>query len=129
MTHLKKLHEAFIDKARRPMTFGKLPIQPLENGLAIIPVDKWEIVDSPKRLRKSFKFVSNELRNQFVFGLFEYEQKIGHHAVITVSEYKVALDIYTKDIDLVTELDKEYAKHADVLFKDVVYSVSIENEL
>ena len=129
MKRLSKLHEEFIDRARRPMSFGKLPIQPLESGVAIIPMDKWEIVDSPKRLRKAYKFASNELRNQFVLALFEYENEVGHHAIITVGEYKVTLDIYTKDIDQVTELDKEYAKHADVLFKDIVYSVSLENEL
>ena len=59
MTHLKRLHESFIDKARRPMSFGKLPIAPLASGAAIIPVDRWETVDSPKRLHKAYKFISN----------------------------------------------------------------------
>lgn len=129
MTHLKRLHESFIDKARRPMSFGKLPIAPLASGAAIIPVDRWEIVESPKRLHKAYKFMSNDLRNAFVEGLFDYEQKIGHNAKITVEENKVTLDVYTKDIDQVTELDKEYAHYADVLFKDVVYNAAIENEL
>lgn len=129
MTHLKRLHESYIDKARRPMTFGKLPIAPLASGVAIIPVDRWETVDSPKRLHKAYKFISNNLRNTFVEGLFDYEKKIGHNAKITVEEYKVTLDVYTKDIDQITELDKEYAQYADVLFKDTVYNAAIENEL
>jgi len=49
------LHEVFIEKARRPMTFGKLPIKPIENDLAILPVEKWSKVDSPQRLRKKFR--------------------------------------------------------------------------
>lgn len=129
MTHLKRLHESYIDKARRPMAFGKLPIAPLASGVAIIPVDRWETVDSPKRLHKAYKFISNNLRNAFVEGLFDYEKKIGHNAKITVEEYKVTLDVYTKDIDQITELDKEYAQYADVLFKDTVYNAAIENEL
>jgi len=129
MTHLKRLHESFIDKARRPMSFGKLPIAPLASGAAIIPVDRWETVDSPKRLHKAYKFISNELRNAFVEGLFDYEKKVGHNAKLTVEEYKVTLDVYTKDIDQVTELDKEYAQYADVLFKDIVYNAAVENEL
>ena len=120
MNHLKIIHESFIDKARRQMSFGRLPI---------VPVDRWKLVDSPKRLHKAYKFISNELRNAFVEGLFEYEKKIGHNAKMVIEEYIVTLDVYTKDIDQVTELDKEYAKYADILFKDIVYSVTIENEL
>ena len=129
MTHLKRLHESFIDKARRPMAFGKLPIAPLASGVAIIPVDRWEIVESPKRLHKTFKFISNDLRNAFVENLFDYEKKIGHNAKMTIEEFKVVLDVYTKDIDQITELDDEYAQYADVLFKDIVYNAAIENEL
>jgi pterin-4a-carbinolamine dehydratase len=129
MNHLKRLHESFIDKARRPMSFGKLPIAPLASGAAIIPVDRWETVDSPKRLHKAYKFISNELRNAFVEGLFDYEKKVGHNAKLVVEEYKVTLDVYTKDIDQITELDKEYTQYADVLFKDIVYNAAVENEL
>lgn len=125
---LSLLHESYIDRARQPDTFGRLPIKPLEGGIAIIPVDKWEVVESPKRLRKSYKFMSQKLRNNFVKNLFEYETKTGHNAVITVDEGKVTLDIRTRDIDQITELDKEYASYADVLFKDVVYNSS-EDEI
>ena len=125
---LSLLHESFIDKARRPMSFGKLPIEPLASGVSIIPVDRWETVDSPKRLRKKFKFMSNSDRNTFVSELFEYEKKVGHHGVITIDESEVTLDLRTKDIDQITELDKEYSKYADILFKDIVYNISsIEN--
>jgi len=126
MTHLKKLHESFIDKARRPITFGKLPIVPLESGVAIIPTDKWEKVESPRRLHKTFKFMSNQLRNIFVENLFDYEKKIGHNAKITIEEFKVTLDVYTKDIDQITEIDNEYADYADILFKDVAYNAGVE---
>lgn len=125
---LSQLHESFIEKARRPMTFGRLPIEPLENGAVIIPVDRWETVESPKRLRKAYKFVSNGMRNAFVEGLFDYEKNVGHNAKITVEEQKVTLDVFTKDIDQITELDKEYAQHADILFKDIVYSSSTSND-
>ena len=129
MTRLKVLHESFIDKARRPMSFGRLPILPLASGAAIIPEDRWEIVDSPKRLHKAYKFISNELRNVFVEAILDYEKKIGHNAKIVIEQYKVTLDVYTKDIDQITELDKEYAQYADVLFKDIVYNATEENEL
>ena len=119
---LSRLHEEFIDKARRPMSFGRLPISPLKGDVAIMPVEKWTKVDSPLRLRKTYKFLSSAARNQFVEGLFEYEDRTNHNAMITIDEGQVTLDVRTKDVDQITELDKEYAKFADVLFKDVVYS-------
>lgn len=125
---LTNLHEAFIGKARSAMSFGKLPIEPLTNGTAIMSVDKWEKVASPMRLRKRFKFLSQEKRNEFILGLFEYEIKTGHSARISIDEEEVVLDIRTKDIDQITELDKEYARFADIIFKDVVYNSPIENE-
>ena len=112
--------------ARRPMTFGRLPVKPIEGDIAIIPVDKWKKLESPTRLRKSFKFMNSSARNHFVLKLFEYEKDTGHNATITVDEGEVTLDLRTKDIDQVTELDKEYAKFADVLYKDVVYNRSDE---
>jgi len=122
---LSQLHEAFIDKAKRPMSFGGLPIKPLESGAAIIAVDKWEKVESPTRLHKTFRFSSQELRNNFITSLLEYEIKIGHNAMINIDEDKVTLGIYTKDVDQITELDKEYATFADILFKDIVYSSEV----
>lgn len=122
MKHLSKLHEEFIEKSRRPMSFGRLPVKALENNTAIIPVEKWSKVESPLRLRKTYKFHSQDQRNNFVSELFEYEKETGHNASITVSEGEVTLDVRTKDVDQITELDKEYAKFADVLFKDVVYN-------
>lgn len=122
MKQLSKLHEEFIDAARRPMTFGRLPIKPVEGDVAIIAVERWTKVDSPRRLRKTFKFRDQKLRNLFVQELFEYEDEVQHNATITVDEGQVTLDVRTKDVDQITEIDKEYAKHADVLFKDIVYN-------
>lgn len=122
MKGLSRLHEEFIDNARRPMSFGKLPIKPVEGDVAIIPVEKWEKVKSPTRLRKTFKFFSQNARNNFVKKLLAYEVETQHNATITIDEGQVTLDIRTRDLDQITELDKEYAKFADLLFKDIVYN-------
>jgi len=122
MKQLSRLHEEFIDAARRPMTFGRLPIKPVEGDVAIIAVDRWTKVDSPKRLRKTYKFRSQKLRNSFIRDLLDYEDEIQHNATITIDEGQVTLDVRTKDVDQITEIDKEYAKYADVLFKDIVYN-------
>jgi len=125
---LSRLHESFIERARRPMTFGRLPIEPVAGGIAIIATSKWEKLKSPLRIRKTFKFLSQEARNSFVVELFEYETKTQHFASITIDENEVTLELRTKDVDQITELDKEYASFADILFKDIVYSPSVSDE-
>lgn len=123
MKKLHLLHEEFIDKARRPMMFGRLPVQPLPGNLAIVPVDKWVKSKDPVSMRKTFKFSSMDLRNRFVKKLLQYENETQHNAILTIEEDSVAINVYTKDIDQITDLDKEYAKFADLLYKDVIYSV------
>lgn len=122
MSHLRRLHEEFLDRARRPMDFGKLPVTPRGKDVPVIVTDRWK--KSNNSLIKTFKFISNELRNDFVRQLLIHEEKAGHHATITVQYEEVTLTLQTHNLDQITELDREYARHADELYKDVVYSLS-----
>ena len=124
---LSRLHEEFIDAARRPMDFGRLPVMPRGKDVPVIATDKWK--KSENSLIKTYKFLSNDLRNDFVRQLLIHEENVGHHATMTVQSETVTLTLKTHDVDQVTELDKEYAKHADELFKDVVYSLSHDRRL
>lgn len=118
--NLKKLHEEFIERANRPMTFGALPVEPVEAEAPIIAVDRWREHDG--MLIKTYQFRREGDRDSFLFGLIDYEKQVQHNATIVVQADKVGLRLKTHDVDRVTELDKEYARFADVLFKDVVYS-------
>lgn len=122
MSHLRRLHEEFLDKARRPMEFGRLPVMPRGKDVPVIATDKWKKSDNS--LIKTFKFISNELRNDFIRQLLIHEENTGHHASINIQYENVTLVLKTQDIDQITELDREYAKCADELYKDVVYSLS-----
>ena len=104
------------------MTFGRLPIKPVENDLAIIPVEKWVKVDSPPRLKKKFKFRSQKLRNEFIKEIFDIEIEKNHNTTITIDEDFVVIELRTKDIDQITEIDKEFSKTIDALFKDIAYN-------
>jgi pterin-4a-carbinolamine dehydratase len=122
MKQLRQLHEEFIDKARRPMQFGRLPVMPRGKDVPVIVSDKWKKADNT--LVKTYRFLSVELRNDFVRQLLAYEEKVGHHSTMTLQSDTVTLTLQTHDIEQITELDKEYARWADELFKDVVYSLS-----
>ena len=122
MASVAKLHEEFIEKSNRPMTFGRLPIKPVEGNIAIIPVDRWTKVKDPLGLKKTYKFMSSRDRNAFVNDLLEYEEEVQHNATITIEEGAVTLHVFTKSIDQITELDREYAKSADTFYREVVYN-------
>ena len=117
--NLKQLHREFIEKANRPMTFGALPIEPQEAEAPILASERWREVDGS--LVKKFQFRRDGDRNKFVLALMEYEAEVGHNALIVIEADRVMLKLHTHDVDKVTELDKEYARFADVLFRDVVY--------
>jgi pterin-4a-carbinolamine dehydratase len=79
----------------------------------------WENVASPERLIKDFAFNSREALLQFVSDVITFEDKLGHHGKITIDSMNVRLEVYTHDIEQVTELDYEYAKYVDDIAMDI----------
>lgn len=117
---LKTLLKEYIDTANRPMDFGALPIQASEAEAPLIATDRWKQVENA--LVKKFQFRREGDRDKFLLGVLDYERQVKHNALIVIEADKVLLKLHTHDVDRITELDKEYARFADVLFKDVVYS-------
>ena len=120
MKQLQALHEEFIEKARRPMSFGRLPINAKEIELPVVPMNKWIKEGDPKALVKTYHFRRKSDRNTFMHELLNYEEEVEHNADITLLEDRITIKIYTKDIKQITEIDKEYANFADKLFKDII---------
>lgn len=116
---IRKIHENFLEKARIPMLPSPLPIVPVKSDTPIIATERWNKVDG--KLVKTFMFRELTMRDEFVRELFEYERKIGHSATIVIKGDKVKLFLVTDGPGHVTELDNEYSKYADELYKDVVY--------
>ena len=78
----------------------------------------WRVVESPRRLMKTYEFVSHKEMSQFVQDLLAFQEDFNHHAKITVDHPNVIIEVYTHDVDDVTELDKEYATAADEILED-----------
>jgi pterin-4a-carbinolamine dehydratase len=118
MPKLTQLHEDFIEKAQRPMTFGGLPVRTRAPEAPIIPMDRWKEADGA--LYKTYKFREPDQRDRFVLAMLNYERDVQHNAQIRIDEGEVSLRIQTRTAERVTELDKEYARFADCVFKDLV---------
>ena len=119
---LVDLHREFIERSTRPIISSDVPIKVSSPAIPIIAVEKWKIFD--KKLTKKYFFESYEDRNRFLKSMFEYETQKGHHANFKIDELVVEIFLITKDVNKVTELDKAYAKYADVIRRDLVYNPS-----
>lgn len=81
--------------------------------------DNWTVAGDPKKLVRDFDFYDFKEMKNFLNELLDYQEHVQHHAEITVDHRVVRVEIYTKDLEEITELDKEYASFADMIFRDV----------
>jgi len=119
-TSLTNLHESYIKRAEQPLFGTKLPVIPKNDDKIVIPTAKW--VNNEGQLEKTFRFLSVKIRNQFINELLEYEEHVGHNANMSIEKNNVFIRLFTEDTDKISELDKEYARHADLVYKDVLYN-------
>jgi pterin-4a-carbinolamine dehydratase len=117
---LSHLHEGFIEQANRPMDLGGPAIRASKPVPIIVPVERWQ--ESEKGLTKRFLFRRPEDRTRFVIDIMEYEDQVQHHAEMVLREGEVTITLLTKDVEKITEMDKEAARFADSAYKDCVFS-------
>ena len=118
------------DKRSRNLTGSTLPsVLREDHHLPLIPKkNEWQVVDGPERLTRSFSFKSLQQRALFVEYLFEMEEQTNHSAKITIEGLDVTVEIWTHDLNRVTELDKEYASSCDKMYDDVILVRFLEDE-
>lgn len=115
--NLKTLNEFFI-RTSRDNDISRMPISPSRANRPIVPLERWSTVDGV--YVKTYHYQSLTHRNEMIKCLLKYEEDINHCASMHVDEKSLTLSLKTKTIDSITELDKEYAKYADQVFKDVI---------
>jgi 4a-hydroxytetrahydrobiopterin dehydratase len=99
---------------------GNYPIKPAQ-------AFNWEKVSSPNRLMKKFTFDDFNKMSSFITELMDHQEEVQHHAKITIDYRDVIVEVYTHDINDVTELDHDFAQFSDRLFQDVsYYSMEVE---
>lgn len=122
MKTLADIRESFIEKPQRSISLGRLPVSPLKQEAPIVPMDRWELKGDPQALVRKYSFRRIGDRARFINEIMAYEDDTNHNATIVIDHENVYIRLITKNIEQVTELDKEYAQYADSLFRDIVYS-------
>lgn len=81
--------------------------------------NKWFVKQSPERLCRTYEFDSRGSARAFMNEMMDHEDRINHHAEIKCKGPVVTIEVYTHGVDCVTELDKEYANEAELIYNDV----------
>jgi pterin-4a-carbinolamine dehydratase len=90
----------------------RLPISPKSES-------KWFTKQGPERLCRTYEFPSRGEARHFINEMMDYEDGKSHHAEIKCKGPVVTIEVYTHGVDCVTELDKEYANEAELIYNDV----------
>ncbi len=120
---LKELMQDYKDRAFSSTLPSNTPIAPFNRRtekFPVFPVARWNDVDS--KLRKRFTFIGAETLMRFVNEVIEYSEELNHHSVITISKRTVDITVWTRNLSIITEIDREFARHVDEIYKDVIHS-------
>lgn len=92
-----------------------------ESSFPVRPhVCEWEIHESPERFAKTFELSDTQQVVYFINEVLKYENRIGHEGVIKIMGKKVNIEVYTHDLNRITELDQEYIREVDFIHRDVL---------
>jgi len=81
--------------------------------------ETWQVVGSPERLSRRFKFLNRARMIDFVNEVMVYEDQVAHHAMIRSDHLSVDIEVYTHDLNRITNVDREFAKSVDAIYEDV----------
>lgn len=111
------LHPTLLESAASSTIGRQLPISPTKQRVPITAVKSWQHKEN--FLYKEYEFSSVEKRNRFITNVISYEEVKNHNAKIVIDGLKVGIKVTTKNVNKVTELDKEYSRAVDSFEKDV----------
>jgi pterin-4a-carbinolamine dehydratase len=94
----------------------------------IVPQDRWQLIDfvnGEKALRKTYRFFSVSNRNTFLNELFESDNDVVRSREVKVNKLSVDVILGTPHLGVPTEIDKEFAKFLDDLYRDVSFDANV----
>ena len=80
----------------------------------------WEIHESPERFSKTFSFSDKKRLISFIQEVLSYEAYTSHDGTHRIEGTKVTVEVYTHDINRITESDQVYIKQIDEIYRDVL---------
>ncbi len=96
---------------------------PVEEPEELVP-NQWNELRDPNRLVCTFEFDDPHILRRFVTEVLDFQEDAQHHGTLLVDVPTIRVEVWTRDINDVTELDREYAAELTDIYSDVmgVYS-------
>jgi pterin-4a-carbinolamine dehydratase len=124
MLEFEDLDPGFTDPSKAQMQFGVKPVIVRGQELPVFPTNRWRNCGSYITKRYEFRRLSDKQR--FVEIVMKYERKVQHFSQMNIDRESVTLKLSTQTVDKPTEIDKEFAKFVDGVFKDITYSYTTD---
>ena len=78
----------------------------------------WKLKSKPVRYVRTFKFAEVEDMANFIQDVLAYEEDTQHHGKTTIEYPFVKMEVWTHDLNNVTEIDKEWTEAVDKIYSD-----------
>ena len=77
----------------------------------------WSYRKDPRRLAKVFSFSSETSFNSFVVDVLEHQAETQHHGRLTLQYPKVKIEVWTRSLNDITEIDAEWASAVNEIYE------------
>ena len=116
---LSEVMTDYFGSDERPIEKAKVYLQ--EQCIPISPHrSTWLVHESPERFYREFKFDNKKQVLDFIAEVLTYEKSCNHSGVQKIDDLTVSVEVYTHDVNKITELDQEYAEQVGYIYKDVL---------
>jgi len=82
--------------------------------------NQWSMLRDPNRLACKFDFDDPSIMRRFVMEVLDFQEDANHHGSLLVEHDSIQVEVWTHDINDVTELDREYANELSDIYRDVM---------
>ena len=117
VSHLMESYfkDADVFKTRRNI------VQKIRENVPIeVPNEKsWDLLSEPEVLQRLFKFEKVPHLIYFLEDVVQLQEQMSHHGKLLIDGMQVLVQINTKVMNRVTDLDVEWTKKVDEIYKDV----------
>ena len=80
---------------------------------------KWDHLENPEVLQRLFEFSDATSVLYFLEDVIQLQEAMAHHGRILVDGNSILIQISTKLLDRVTDLDVEWARKVDEIYDDI----------
>ena len=108
----KLMNEYFVPTHSAQLREAALPIE-VEKNI-------WEYLKDPERMRRSYEFKDERSVRYFVEDILRYQEQAKHHAKILIDHKLVKVEVYTRGVDQVTNMDHELSRACDEIYTDAI---------